>query len=181
MTGDDYYWQHQHQLQQSALRFTPRACQAKKANLASAENVELPITEWIATNQCNSNVLGSTPSRQLENNAFSPTFGPYFKVDQLITTVYTRLETPERPPECAIADKSLVKDNNTRVINKQLLLTSMTYKNHQLFINDNLVELALNTTQLSKQQTNELQQFIKQWLTNKGYALKRLIINGVSQ
>ena len=60
-------------------------------------------------------------------------------------------------------------------------LPSVFFKNHQVVILNNQVELSINTAKFSKQTSRDLQILIKQWLVKNGYVLKQLTINGVIQ
>lgn len=61
----------------------------------------------------------------------------------------------------------------------QALLPS--YKGHHLFIEDNRVELAINSPKLSKKEQDQLKKSLQKGLAIKGLYLQQLMINGKEQ
>jgi len=177
--ADEYYWQHQHQLQQSDITFNPVEV-----------NTPAPIT----------------PDRELAKDSINPMekFSPEsltlseFDMQQLndihrdIIAVST--ESEPRPsgrgailtftlPDGRGSDSVETTRSINTILRKPLITPTSTsiFKHYQLFIDDNQVELTLNTAHLSKLQVIELQTFIRQWLNQKGYTLKQLVLNGEQQ
>lgn len=177
-TDDDYYWQHQNQLQQSALTFNPLASKARSPIIISDDAA---ITQEAPRVIVTTNAEITHASIALDRYLPESTTPSELEVLQLFATIKTTLEPKGNPPEGEITDQSTAKNTSKHVMSNQTLLPNALFKNYQLYLNDNSVELTLNTAQLSKHQANELQKLIKQWLTKKGYSLKQLIINGVQQ
>ena len=177
---DDYYWQHQSQLQQSALTFNPLVGKASHPEITSFDKAIVKSPALVATDI----------EQQLthlciimDNYVPMSTTIAELGIEQLIDGISTTLNPTGRHAEAEITDQAVVNKYSKQPISNQPLLQStlLSFKNHQLFLSDNALELTLNTTHLSKQQASELQKLIKQWLTQKGYTLKQLMINGVQQ
>ncbi len=176
--GGDYYLQHQNQLQESALTF-----KSLSRNKPSASIVLNPIEHSEINQESLTDLNGVT-----HNLAEDPSL---LKLE--FSTPITALNDEIKLVALIEKTSNLVPNNlNTEIINKpsankllelktNSVLTETVFKNHQLYISDNTVELTINTTQLSKQETFELKKLIKQWLADKGLAVKQWIINGEPQ
>ena len=179
--SDDYYWQHQNQLQQSALTFASTNKSERTAR--SVEVATLPDQEsgMIAKN----NVFARQPllasALNSDNAPPEPLLNSVSPMKPIIAVFKKAIESTAMPIDNKILSKPDAKNSGKETITKQTMPTNLIFKNHQLFINNNLAELTLNTSQLSKQETQELQKLMKQWLMHKRYALTKLIINGVLQ
>lgn len=179
--GDDYYWQHQDQLQQSALTFKFRMALSQDDDhnnhslLASAEKTEL-----------NDSVITSNHPYSCSQESYLSFDSKTIVVDQLTRDIV----------QCLSQQKDCLPTENTqanRQPNQQKMpavsaeclqpaLTKMlAFKNHQIFIQGNQIELTLNTANLSKQEVQDLKKMLKKWMTNQGLVLKQLIINGIQQ
>ena len=101
-------------------------------------------------------------------------------MEQLITHIET---ITTQPGNGSKADMTKQPDNKSSTLQKSLLTPTppSVFKHYHLYLNENQVELTLNTTYLSKQQISQLQKFIHQWLSQKGYTLKQLMLNGEHQ
>ena len=103
-------------------------------------------------------------------------------VELLLTTIEQGIQNAVSHNDIKRVNQTLSKNNcDRKLIANEVMLANSLFKHYQLFISSNHVELTLNTAQLSNRQTSELQKLIKQWLSNKGYSLKQLMINGVQQ
>ena len=177
---DDYYRQHQDQLQQSDLKFSPMTMTPGKKPMAEpVENSNARTnsqTDPARLIQQNTKTLAE-PDCALIKTSSSPMMSP----ERLNTTIKTLYATAVIQQENKLEDE-LPKNSRPNPANiNPVLPNPMVFKNHQLFINNNLAELSLNTTQLSKDETRELQKLVKQWLSNKGHVLKQFILNGEVQ
>lgn len=174
----NYYWQHQSQLQQSALTFNS-TINAAEAQQLSNNNIikETPIPPLKIDDSSSITCL----SIKIETNTASSTNLTPLNIDQFIAHIKTNTEQT-----VCMQNNILSKDvhNKTRLnaIPKQNASSVSAFKHYQLFTDDSQqVEITLNISQLSKQHLNQLKQFIQQYLTQKGYRLKQLMINGVKQ
>ncbi len=179
---DNYYWQHQNQLEQSALTFEPHSSMNKTqtihfqdkptlSQLYSESHAESPKQSILPEHERILTRLEMTQEQVLE---FKPiTAGISHPIEKTIT-----------PPE---RQNSPIKDHGSKIkyIKNSLVqtdrLTPVQFKNHQLFIEDKQAELTLNTTTLSFDEAHALKTLLKKWLQAKSYTLKQLIINGVKQ
>lgn len=178
--GDDYYRQHQDQLQQSDLNFSPMTMSPEKKPMAEPlENLKASTnnqTDPACLIEQNTKALAE-PDCALIKTSSSPMMSP----DQLNTTIKALHAAAIIQQENKLEDE-LPKNSRPNPANiNPVLQNPMVFKNHQLFINNNLAELSLNTTQLSKDEARELQKLVKQWLSNKGHVLKQFILNGEKQ
>lgn len=178
--GDEYYWQHQNHMQQSALTFNTLAANTEKP----LNNYEDNSGNYPLIKSGTLHTIQQNPSHYVDmQNSVSSKSLPSLKlpIEHLTNVLITMREQSAIQLESRLADnvrKNII--SNTTHFN-QIVPEKAVFKSWQLFLNDNFAELSLNTTQLSKEETTELHKLIKQWLTEKGYALKQFIINGVSQ
>lgn len=178
-SGDEYYWQHQNQLQQSALRFNPLC-------VKHIEQLEFEPTE--TGKPCINLQTDTSDTVQQISNSSIKTGCEVIETallpmipEQSNKTVKAVFEQVMIYLENKLEDKLTRNDAHKLILSKQPIADTVIFKNHQLFIDNNVVELTLNTSQLSKDETSELQKLVKQWLANKGYILKQFIINGEIQ
>ena len=180
--GDEYYLQHQDQWQESALTFEP--INHKTYQPLSALTAAPTTTSSDTTMPRLPPKSPDTTTRHL-----SPTAHGLSAEPSIVRHSGLRIQTAERRNEIStlgqheqkIVKEQIKVENITAAIsNKQTLCPETLRNNHHLFLNQREAELSLNTQHLNKQQINELQILIKQWLRSKGYSLKQLIINGVT-
>jgi hypothetical protein len=178
--SDDYYWQHQNQLQRSDLTFNELGSKPKN-QVMFPEKPALLQPEEKRTDICLMPEVVHI-NMPLDGCSSKLTHLSEFEMKQVSPILDIILQNPTNHSENKMMNLAVSKTNHyqTLMSNKTLPRHSM-FKNYQLFLDNNQVELTLNTSHFSKQQTNELQTTIKQWLTSKGYSLKQLIINGVQQ
>lgn len=178
----DYYWQHQDQLQQSALTFyslNHNVRIAKEINgvMKINEPTNCPIDEAnleVAQHQIRFETETNAISREL--NSLSDC-----ELNELVTLIKKTIEALGNSVEQKPNDKPIVRSIKQQEISSPSALPDAVLKNHQLFLNNNAAELSLNTSRLSTQEASELKKLIKKWLINKGFTLKQLVINGELQ
>jgi hypothetical protein len=179
--ADEYYWQHQHQLQQSDITFNSVVRDTNPLIPPDATLLKSPI-----------NLMEKFNLHQLNNINAHPITVPTENVDRVrkgacdvLTAAPILVGTSQAPLPLlpTISIETMSEAINT-VLRKTLPTPTATImlKPYQLFVDDDdRIELTLNTTHLSKQQGLELQTFIRQWLNQKGFTLKQLVLNGEQQ
>ncbi|WP_347251594.1 hypothetical protein [Legionella sp.] len=180
-TSDEYYWQHQQQLENSALTFQSLLTEDKNPYPRSISSVQstrvaVPASKPLEK-RAPDNTYDLNPTLPLQQAKSPINFeqNSYFiRPNQMENKAFNAQEkysdTPLANRDCAN------KKTSALTLNK---VECDPVKNHQLFIFNNEAEFSLNTTALDIQQINELIQLIKQWLTSKGIRLQHLRINGV--
>ncbi|KGP63302.1 hypothetical protein EP47_09220 [Legionella norrlandica] len=183
-SGDEYFWQHQDQLQPSNLHFMnepliqqsmPTNIEGKKPltitkTVINVEKTVLPMPNISAYHQISAaQVLQPNTTQNisipfiLKKNS-SLCFLPFISTPQ--ENQLNQLEKSEAIPKFITSDLSINQ--------------AESFKNHHLFIKDAQVELTLNTHNLKQHEESELIQMIKDNLKKKGLSLKQIIINGVT-
>ncbi len=173
---DNYYWQHQNQLQPSALTFQALV-QDKKAPAAATSEA----AETSEPRPFDKATLSTTLVITIKSQMPAEIMLRHFDVDALINGVNKQINAQAILPQLGVAQSVI---NQTKTITQSGTVTSpafVSFKNPHVFIDEHCIELTLNTRALSLQEANALQRTIKQWLVQNGYALKTLIINGVQQ
>ena len=178
--ADDYYWQHQNQLQQSAISFKPVKMDANPQIKPKLVEETCVSQQQIYPVQLDVADHVELQKSEPQLSADQPHPATKIVIEQLITRIKKSIEQLKIQSEHAIAEQPNIP-NIANLTPMPLTAVPITFKNYQLFLNDNQVELTFNTSGLSKQQINELHNVVKQWLVQKGYALKQLTINGVQQ
>ena len=177
--GDEYYWQHQNQLEQSSVRFDPKplVLQPKKQEIPASSNPEknTPSPALTSTIPVQHGYFSFQPEtrdvRQLKNVELSKVI---IDLEQELTQIMAPYGETNEPLETDTPLKT--KEINSADIQ---LCNKYQFKNHHLFIQDEQVELTLNTKDLNHKEQRELTQIMKHHLKNKGLNLSKLIINGV--
>lgn len=174
-TADDNYWQQQLNLQQSDIHF----------------NKHLTDSEQLSLNQQNiSQTIQSTTPTHSQKQLIT------LAIDIHIEKTNNRshpLSMIEWEPGLSVLKENGLQageyiifkntQDSSRKINQlfnqsvKSILVPM-YKKHQMYMDEHRVELAFNTHDLSKQNLTKLQAMLKHWLNQKGYTLKKLLING---
>lgn len=179
-SGDEYYWQHQSQLQQSSLHFDalPREDQqapAIIANTKTAAFADVAQHESTAPVKIQPQVNAPCPNR--ENRAAGTT-----KLAPIIYELNQALEQPTPPQNTSGKQQTTAtnkQDEHIPWVNESLD-RRIQFKNNHLFIQGAQAELSLNLHSFNQQEQKELIQVVKNHLKNKGLTLSRLIINGVN-
>jgi hypothetical protein len=176
-SGDEYYWQHQNQLQQSSLRFTAMGSRdEKKQNIASPIQLEKSAV-----------LPQEVPKSETQfDTEFTPDeFHPNSNFTEQVSSMYAHVEDElsHLLSPNSIDNPFLTKEI---VIPKKMIRTSQPtadcssfFKNHHVYIEGNDIELTLNTKELNEHEQKELQHLIKSHLKKQGFSLKQLIVNGV--
>lgn len=179
-TGDEYYWQHQTQLQHSELHFDAKPLQAAKTEpslpkendpvfSASAQVQEPQHVEW-----------QNTLMTAMDNSA--PSYSPENKFMPFMIELEQAIEQSSLPMLMHTSQSTQVisASKETNSISNSRATSATQFKNNHLFIQGEQAELTLNLHALDKQEQNELVQLIQNYLKKKGLVLSRLIINGVN-
>ncbi len=171
------YWQHQNQLQPSALTFKPAITHAETKITPDNEPIKEPIILPITIDPA---PQVTHIAMQIEKNTPSSITLSKLTIEQFVTHIKTSMEQPfemlgqgptyARNVGWASAQHARLSSTNIQ-----------SFKQYQLFADDMQVELTLNMTYLSKQDLTELKKLIQHYLSQKGYTLKQLMINGVKQ
>lgn len=175
--GDDYYWYHQQELENSALQFNALNLEAK-AEKRGIEN-ETPVHQSLQKIE-----QKSTPNL-LEN--WSTQFHE-------LKSEISKIE-PRFLPDCPLSSRNpgkAIPDNfrpqhQSKILNSinfsaaKILPRAFIFKKHQLFISKNEAELSLNGANLSRPEIKELVRILKKLFYDQGLKLDKLIINGETQ
>lgn len=177
--GDDYFWCHQQQLENSALQFKPLHLETKVNNTSfekemSALKMHRPIEQKMmqpfleiqATklHELKPNTsISKIEERDLSDCLLSPQ-----NLNEAVPTNFSSLPKPKIPDSI---DFSTAK----------ILPRAFIFKEHQLFISKDEAELSLNGANLNRQEMKELVRLIKKWFFNQRIKLDKLIINGETQ
>ncbi|CAM4394776.1 MAG: hypothetical protein LEGION0403_FIIPPAGN_00796 [Legionella sp.] len=178
-TGDEYYWQHQTQLQHSELHFDAKPLQAPKTEQALTKENEQIFHTHVNVQETQHFELQSTLITTMDNTASS--HSPENKFMPFMTKLEQALEQSSLP--MPIHSNQFTQD--TSAVKKaagvsKSMTTTTQFKNNHMFIQGEQAELTLNLHTLDKQEQNELVQLIQNYLKKKGLVLSRLIINGVN-
>lgn len=180
-SGDEYYWQHQNQLQQSELHFNAKpVTEQQQKHVLEQDNAEIfnvinPQQETTKFSFLNmKKEQNNLPAANNKSN--NPKF--MFILNELEQAL-------EQSPLNITANNKLTKELPTqnKIINRSTaaLNTCVHFKNSHLFISGEQAELTLNLQHSSEQEQKELMQLIQDHLKKKGLVLSRLIINGVNK
>lgn len=178
-TGDEYYWQHQSQLQQSALDFTRHQQQAVNTrptinntvcthnNTPQYSNIPLELPTNLSVQEQvsdTSKTICVKASERHTSRSSSPS-------KQAITpTVIHHHEE--------LTEQSLVQSVETPH-RKYLAMMQQIAKNHHLFIKDQHAELSLQINTSTPHEIKAIKQWIKKQFKQQGLTLQ-LTINGVT-
>lgn len=175
--GDDYFWYHQQQLENSSLQFNALDIETKHEKIAlENENPAFKLLLKIEEK--------STP-KPLENWTI--------KFHHLQPEI-SKIE-PRFLPDCPLSSRNIFKavpDNfrsqqqpktpdSINFATAKILPSAFIFKEHQLFISKNEAELSLNGTNLSCQEIKELVHILRKLFYNQGIKLEKIIINGETQ
>ncbi len=177
-SGDEYYWQHQEQLQQCDLQFDsqPLMSQRQQKNILVHQSQRTnPLTVLQTTDITIKNHRHNVPTKVINQ--------PCLNVTESLEIIMG--ETPKSSSTImpyALNNASVNISNNERLEEIKAnndTRTLYTFKNHHLFIQEQEAELTLNNNEMNAQEEKELIHTIKHLLKNKGIILNKLIINGV--
>lgn len=175
LSGDEYYWQHQEQLQVSELTFDS-TIEAQKKRLLSKSYSNSPCPHSVSQVD---NIVKVTTSSDLTKLTLKP---------QITQATYQPLEPvnsfnakKSNLTHCAETVQKLTDKNiNASALKKETLTLGVPQelKKYHLYRGDKDAELTLNTVDLEKKEEKELIDTIKTYLRKKGLTLKKMIING---
>jgi hypothetical protein len=177
-TGDEYYRYHQQQLELSDLQFNPlgketevKAIQGSNADSAHHFEIEENNIEKAAA------YLTREPEAEKQIQSASG-------VNNILEQYQSQLKQEFAIIANQTSSNPQLKSNSLPTISyseNKALSHTFVFKEHQLFIQGKEAEFSLNSTNLTRQQSEELSQLVKEWLRSKGIKLHQLIINGVKQ
>lgn len=178
-SGDEYYWLHQDQLQQSALRFNVIKMTKQQSEPSITPHQKMGHQMSIQT-QLNDmpNPRPTHQDRPVDNKIIPAPSTP-IKPDVNNKRVEFTPKTVSNPLSQKIQLNTINQVNAPKEIIDTSKKQPITWKNHHLFIHDNEAEVTLNLQELDTNEQKKLIQFMKNTLKQKGLALSQLIINGV--
>lgn len=181
-TGDEFYWQHQDQLQKSSLEFERRSlsnlhtrtgvCMEKQSIINDSKDVsaysesETQITEQSETRYTTNPGGNSSCLKSI--------------MDELIkelSQVQLPISGDSLTPNYRV--RNTLNSNETKSFEQ--LLSKGSLKKFHLFIQHDEAEMSINTQELNQEEQLELIAMIKLNLKHKGLSLRQLIINGVKK
>lgn len=179
-SGDEYYWQHQSQLQQSSLHFDARPRENPQppaiiANTKAAAFASVAQQEASAPIKMQTPLNGPAPNEEksaVDNTKFAPFIQ---ELEQALEQSTLSLSTASKQQTTETSSEELRISRVNESLNQHI-----QFKNNHLFIQGAQAELSLNLHSFNKQEQKELLQLVKNHLKNKGLVLSRLIINGVN-
>ncbi|WP_298626866.1 hypothetical protein [uncultured Legionella sp.] len=179
-TGDEYYWQHQGQLQKSSLRFEQHILEAKPQKSPFAKDTLVCDSHLLFPHSDENQLLvittdeASALTNKVENCLLSrpEDYSSHIKEqDQQSIAMMTSQAQPQTVESLKTIEAHAIQSRISQTI----------VKNHHLFIENDEVELSLNTQELNRLEEQELREMIHLNLKHKGLSLKQLIINGVKK
>lgn len=178
ITGDDFFRQHLNSWMPSYLSFKARNVNAAKP----LSLLEEPATNSISLNETIHAAIKILTTPCLNNTQALDTQSYKIPLEKNAPTpnIKTLNHYVENPQELPMVDAEPEHTTLPPLLNKFLSKTP-THQSYQVFVNKQDAEVAINTSFLSKEDTQALQALIKKTLILKGYTLKHLIINGVLQ
>lgn len=178
-SGDEYYWQHQDQLQQSNVQFNPQPLEHQQEKQEAPERSKLmvnPSSAEAKINMPSQQKYVSYPPGKTDNNYLSSE--ELTKIIINLEQELTQFMTPDGTANAPLKTDKIVQLKAIKTADYGQY-NNNEIKNHHLFIQDQQVELTLNTQALNFKEQKALTQMMKHHLKNKGLILSKLIINGV--
>ncbi|KTD35298.1 hypothetical protein Lmor_0745 [Legionella moravica] len=180
-SGDEFYWQHQSQLQQSCLKFENHSehVQHEETSLKTSE-----IDNVIATLYSAPNNVDAPMQSTMDHSKPSALHLPRLQSTEFMRTIAALEQNCSQtlaPEPNSYSGRSAPDKSTSEQPNSVDYTTHNTgqFKNYHLYIQNDQVELSLHAEDLNKEEQLELKQMIKLNLKNKGLSLKQLLINGV--
>lgn len=177
-TGDEYYWQHQDQLQRSDIQFQSSTFDLKRK--------EAPAETFCSKTDPKPAQQASKQNERIPEEAIDSHKRHIMSYRLPINPFVSKpLHASSQTTIACAAVHSMPTKNQERAMDK-IKANSTSYpaypkvfKTHHLFIEQHQAELTLKTQTLDPSEQKELKQLIKTYLKNKGISLKHLTINGV--
>ncbi|KTD51320.1 hypothetical protein [Legionella quateirensis] len=180
-SGDEFYWQHQDQLQQSSLQFKHHPVLDQHGDNVS----ERSTTDTLSTTSDPKTVIDTDQMQQTtehsktnSNNRLTLLSTELMRAIVELKQNNSQLPVSESNSASKINASEKLQFEKTRSAEFKDLCKGQ-HKNHHLFIQNDEVELSLYAEELDKEEQLELKHMIKLNLKNKGLSLKQLLINGV--
>lgn len=181
-SGDEYYWQHQNQLQQSSLHFELKpATQQQKPQATSQANTAPDRQNRVApsegkTSQPKAELQAPKTDKPQNNKPLLPLSStpPCSKSKNASNPAVVAATSMKPQPQCVDKFINTVKANTSQVD------PGREFKKHHLFVEGEHAELSMNVDDLKEQEQKIVRQLIKNQFKNKGLILKKLTMNGVN-
>jgi hypothetical protein len=178
--GDEYYWAHQSELQQSSLTFT-----AIKNAPMSPRSISLTDNSTISHSE-EETLIATANKVPAEDIPYADPLREKVLSDQFINPKSNQL-TYLPKSECSVAYSAITESRElTNEFNQKLRLELPTIrplvlKKHHLFVDvdQQHAEFSVSTYELNSTEQQQIVQLVKNHLKEKGLFLRKLIINGV--
>ena len=179
-SGDEYYWQHQEQLQHCCITFTTQTSSLHQKEAEEIIELQPNVSHCFtlqASNKLQSQCLYYSPTIEIQNTLFN---AKDLKPDTNNSGTELVQVTGSNPVKNRMSQQT--RSKNSIAINSEHdeLPNTRSLKNHHLFIEDAYAELAINTLDLKQKEQQELMRSLKYFIKQHGLYLKKLIINGVT-
>ena len=178
-TGDEYYWQHQAQLQQSDLHFDAKQLETQQPQYILNSNGACSFNSEIAHEkkepiQSYNNFSPPIQKVEPDNSYPAKVTSLLAEVEQLVEhPLLSEIQTHQKTTSESTADSKIEKNN-------EIPLNPLPhFKNNHLFLDGKQAELTVNLNHFTKEEQKELIHIIQDYFKKKGLVLSRLIINGV--
>jgi len=177
--GDEYFWCHQQQLENSALQFKPFDLETKVKNTSfekemSALKMHRPIEQKMRQPFLE---IQATKFHELKPSTRIPKIELRVLPDCLLSPQILKKAVPTN--FCMLPKPKIPDSIDFSTV--KILPRAFIFKEYQLFISKDETELSLNGANLARQEMKELVRLIKKWFFNQGIKLDKLIINGEPQ
>ena len=177
LTGDEYYWQHQEQLQHSELDFNTEG-----DFLESKSTVDNPLMP--RNNPFKQLDQASLATKELFNTVTPPLCNEHqscaisYSPDLMYETTLARQNDLPFPATSSQPVEQIDTPVNALTPGVKTMQPQPVLKKHHLFVDQHEVELTLNTQDLEPNEESDFITTIKAYLKKKGLFLKKLMING---
>lgn len=180
-SGDEFYWLHQQQLQNSDLRFESliqeQNNQPATADILKEQSTLLNQAEFVKPVASRPLPFIAEPTALFHptDNSLRP-----LKKDPIHCSQKKNQQAIPSMPLLNINSKTHVPVTKEPKTPEHRAIPS-PLKKHHLYIENQEVELSLNTQELNHHEEQELRQMIRLNIKGKGLSLKQLLINGVKK
>lgn len=177
-SGDEFYWQHQEQLQKSDLHFE-----------ASAQTNSASNSQRVTENKSSCELTTMPQVTSINQHTAAPLKQSKLDLQSETTPLDFSFHSTPFEQKSFIGPIGGISLKNNQESDTKLQIRESCRPNYpnandqlkhfHLFIQNEQVELTLNTAGLDHHREKELTRMIQDNLKNKGLSLKQLIINGV--
>lgn len=178
-TGDEYYWQHQSQLQQSDLHFDAKPLEAHQSKYILSNDGDNSFDSSMAhaqqePTQSYNKRSDSVQKTEPDNSYPAKVTSLLIESEQLVESpLLSEIQTHQQMTTEATTESKTERTN-------EIPLNPLThFKNNHLFLEGQQAELTVNLNHFTKEEQKELIHIIQDYFKKKGLVLSRLIINGV--